>query len=71
MIHQPGCDYRCALPCDDDVPCTFSLFPFCIGCVNCRPYCVSCITVEQLKNQARSQASPRTVVHVAQHSFVH
>lgn len=54
QINQCCClDSRCAFPCDDDVPCVCTLFPFFICCQNfaCSPKC--CAKASSFKRKVK------------------
>lgn len=49
------CDYRCALPADEDVPLLCTILPFCIICSHCKWHGIACCStvakVNELKNK--------------------
>jgi hypothetical protein len=54
----PGCDYRTACPCDDEVPCVYGPLPFCICCFDGACNCACCVSLESLKlTSARGAAN--------------
>jgi hypothetical protein len=46
-------DQRCAIPCDQDVPCAFTLLPFCTICVNFGCNIACCTPIGRLTNQSK------------------
>mmetsp|Transcript_12944 Transcript_12944/g.9376 ORF Transcript_12944/g.9376 Transcript_12944/m.9376 type:complete len:279 (+) Transcript_12944:30-866(+) len=63
-------EYRCAFPCDDEVPCICMPIIFCTCCVNGQCYCGCCQTLEQIKYRGMPppQANP-TVAQPAPASY--
>lgn len=57
-ISQRLCfDRRFACPCDDDVPCVYSMIPFCTCCVNgeCNVTCCATINDVLMKGKMKAQ----------------
>jgi len=54
-ISQCFCiDNRCALPCDEEVPCVYGLCCFCTVCVDWTFVLSCCSTINQLVDQSRA-----------------
>lgn len=51
-------DYRCALPCDEDVPCLCMPIMFCTCCVNGQCYCGCCQSLQTIRHLGRPPAPP-------------
>ena len=51
-------DSRCALPCDEDVPCVYSYLPFCTICIKGRLRLACCQTFGQLTGNDRYKGPP-------------
>ena len=47
------CDSRCAFPCDEDVPCVYSLLPFCTCCVNGECNVACCATINDVLKKGK------------------
>jgi hypothetical protein len=46
-------DHRCACPCDEDVPCAMTCFPFCTCCFNWMCNIACCATTGMLQRKAQ------------------
>ena len=56
MIDQFCClDHRCALPCDEEVPCVFGLCYFCTCCVNWNFLLNCCGTIDQIVRASQAK----------------